>query len=43
MENISLENKFLKVRVKLFGAELTSVFDKETHTEYISTGWNSLE
>jgi len=35
MDNISLENKFLKVRVKLFGAELTSVFDKETHTEYM--------
>ena len=35
MNNISLENKFLKVRVKLFGAELTSVFDKETHTEYM--------
>lgn len=35
MENIFIENDFLKVGVKLFGAELTSVVAKYTNTEYM--------
>ena len=35
MENIFIENECLKVGVKVFGAELTSVFSKETNTEYM--------
>lgn len=29
MENIFIENEYLKVGIKLFGAELTSVISKE--------------
>ena len=35
MENIFIENEYLKVGIKLFGAELTSVISKETNTEYM--------
>ena len=35
MEKIFIENGLLKVGIKLFGAELTSVFSKETDTEYM--------
>ena len=35
MEKIFIENEYLKVGIKLFGAELTSVISKETNTEYM--------
>lgn len=35
MEKIFIENEYLKVGIKLFGAELTSVVSKETGTEYM--------
>lgn len=35
MEIIFIENECLKVGVKLFGAELTSVVAKDTNTEYM--------
>ena len=35
MEYIFIENECLKVGVKLFGAELTSVIAKDTNTEYM--------
>ena len=35
MEKIFIENEYLKVGIKLFGAELTSVVSKKTDTEYM--------
>jgi len=35
MEKIFIENEYLKVGIKLFGAELTSVVSKESDAEYM--------
>ena len=43
MENIFIENEYLKVGIKLFGQNSLPVISKETNTEYIvSTRWYPL-
>ena len=43
MEKIFIESEHLKVGIKLFGAELTSVVSNETGTEFMYQPGNSLE
>lgn len=44
MEKIFIENEYLKVGIKLFGAELTSVVSKKNrYGIHVSTRWDSLE